>query len=412
MVHAVLVINLNGFAVVNDTLGREAGDQVLRVVGQRLHGAVRRGDTVARFGGDEFAILFEDVKGEESVRTLVQHILRTIRQPMTMAGRELIPEASIGVSVTDAQPHSAQDLLLFAETAMREAKQRRQSPYLFFEAPMQIALAERMRLESDLRGAVERGELRVLYQPIVDLATTETIAFEALVRWVHPERGMLEPAAFVPLAEHVGLIHEIDTWVLYQACAEASRWQHESPHFSHIGVHVNLSPLQLREPDLVQTVVRALAVAELDARFLTLELLESSVVEDLELAHTRLSELKELGVRISVDDFGTGYSSLAHLRLLPIDELKIDQSFIAAMETSAQAGTLVHSLIQLGAALGIATVAEGIEGLQQLRHLQNEECRHGQGFFFSPPLDRGDLRTYLNGEGQTGESRPTGGAPA
>jgi EAL domain-containing protein (putative c-di-GMP-specific phosphodiesterase class I) len=337
--------------------------------------------------------------------------LEVIRQPFMIAERGLVLESSIGIAVTGAQPHSAQELLRFADTAMREAKQRRQSHYFFFEAAMQTALAERVQLEADLRGAVRRGELHVLYQPIIDLTSQRTIAFEALVRWMHPARGILEPADFLPLAEHGGLIHEIDTWVLYRACVEASRWQHEDPSFAHIGVHVNLSPLQLREPDLVEIVVSALSLAGLEARFLTLELLESSVVDDLELAHARLSELKQHGVRISVDDFGTGYSSLSHLRLLPIDELKIDKSFIAAMKSSSQARTLVHSLIQLGAALGIATVAEGIEDLQQLRHLQDEECLQGQGYLFSLPLDRDELLLFLAGDRESAGTRPNGGTP-
>ena len=411
MVHAVLVIDLNGFKSINDSLGREGGDEVLRVVADRLLGAVRRGDTVARFGADEFAVLFEDVKGENYVRVLVEHLLEVIRQPIVIAERGLVLEASIGIAVTGAQPNSAQEFLRFADTAMREAKQRRQSHYFFFEAAMQIALAERVQLEADLRGAGRRGELRVLYQPIIDLASQKTIAFEALVRWMHPARGILEPADFLPLAEHGGLIHEIDTWVLYQACVEASRWQHEDPSFAHIGVHVNLSPLQLRESDLVETVVSALSLAELEAHSLTLELLESSVVDDLELAHARLSELKQHGVRISVDDFGTGYSSLSHLRTLPIDELKIDKSFIAAMGSSSQARTLVHCLIQLGAALGIATVAEGIEEVEQLRHLQDEECLQGQGYLFSLPLDRDEVPLYLAGDRESFGTRPTGGTP-
>jgi predicted signal transduction protein with EAL and GGDEF domain len=373
---------------------------------------VRQGDTVARFGADEFAILFEDVNGEDSARVLVEQILRIVRQPITMAEREVVPEVSIGVAVTGAQPYSAQDLLRFADTAMREAKQQRQSHYAFFEAGMQIALTQRVQLEADLQGAARRGELRVFYQPIVDLVTQETIGVEALLRWMHPERGMLEPAAFLSLAESGGLIHEIDTWVLNQACVEASRWQHEDHRFSQIGVNVNLSPLQLREPDLVETVVDALDVAGLESHFLTLELVESSVVDDLELAHARLTELKELGVRIAVDDFGTGYSSLNHLRILPIDELKIDRSFVAAMETSLPARTLVHSLIQLGAALQIATVAEGVEGLRQLRHLQDEGCLRGQGYYFSPPLDRDDLRRYLAGGCAAFETRLITGSPA
>jgi diguanylate cyclase (GGDEF)-like protein len=411
MVHAVLVIDLNGFKSINDSLGREGGDEVLRVVADRLRGTVRQGDTVARFGADEFAILFEDVNGENSVRVLVEHLLEVIRQPIVIAERELVLESSIGIAVTGAQPNSAQELLRFADTAMREAKQRRQSHYFFFEAAMQIALAERVQLEADLRGAVRRGELCVLYQPIIELASQKTIAFEALVRWMHPVKGILEPAGFLSLAEHGGLIHEIDTWVLHQACVEANRWQHENPSFAPIGVHVNLSPLQLREPDLVETVLGALSLAGLEARSLTLELLESSVVDDLELAHARLSELKRHGVRISVDDFGTGYSSLSHLRTLPIDELKIDQSFIAAMESSSQARTLVHSLIRLGAALGIATVAEGIEEVQQLRHLQDEECLFGQGYLFSLPLDREELPLYLAGDRESVRPRPTGGTP-
>ena len=409
MVHAVLVIDLNGFRSINDLLGRQAGDEVLRVVADRLRGAVRRGDTVARFGADEFAILFEDVNGEDSVRALVEHLLEVIRQPVVFAERRVVLESSIGIAVTGAQPNSAEELLRFADTAMHEAKQRRQSHYFFFETAMQIALADRVQLEADLRGAGRRGELRVLYQPIIDLNSQKPIALEALVRWMHPARGILEPADFLSLAEHGGLIHEIDTWVLRQACVEASRWQHEDPFFAHIGVHVNLSPLQLREPDLVESVLSALSLSGLDACSLTLELLESSVVDDLELAHARLSELKEHGVRISVDDFGTGYSSLSHLRTLPIDELKIDRSFIAAMQSSTQARTLVHSLIQLGAALGIATVAEGIEEIEQLRHLQEEECLFGQGYLLSLPLDRDAIQRYLDADRESAGTRSTAG---
>jgi EAL domain-containing protein (putative c-di-GMP-specific phosphodiesterase class I) len=231
---------------------------------------------------------------------------------------------------------------------------------------------------------------------------------------MHPSRGLLPPAAFLPLAEQCGLIHEIDTWVLYEASAEASRWQRESPQFSQTSVHVNLSPLQLHEPDLVDTIRSALSAAGLTPRMLTLELVESSVVNDLELAHARLTELKALGVRIALDDFGTGYSSLNHLRTLPIDELKIDKSFIAAMESSAQARILVHSLIQLGAALEMDTVAEGIEESEQLLHLRKEKCLQGQGYLFSRPLDRNGLRSYLmaHADGSTDRSTKRDRVPA
>jgi diguanylate cyclase (GGDEF)-like protein len=395
MNHAVLMIDLDEFKSVNDTLGHEAGDRVLLAVAARLQNSVRRGDTVARVGGDEFAILLEDVSGSTAAVELVEHLLEVVSEPLTIAERTFVPEASIGIALTEDESCTAEELLRYADTAMYRAKAQFHGHYCVFETAMQTALTDRVELESDLRGAVGRGELRVFYQPILDLASESTTGFEALVRWMHPSRGLLSPAAFIGVAEQGGLIHEIDTWVLYEACAEASRWQRQSPQFAQVSVHVNLSPLRLREPDLVDAIVGALTAAGLEPQFLTLELLESSVVDDLELAQDRLTELKSLGLRIAVDDFGTGYSSLSHLRTLPIDELKIDRSFIAAMGSSAQASTLVHSLIQLGTALGMDTVAEGIEDAVQLLHLRGEGCLQGQGYLFARPLDRDELRSYL-----------------
>ena len=393
--HAVLMIDLDRFKSINDSLGHDAGDEVLRVVANRLRDAVRRGDTVARFGGDEFAVLVEDVSGRKAVTELVQHLLMVVHKPLVLANRELVPEASVGIALTGEEPLTADDLLRCADTAMYQAKQQPHQRYCLFDMAMQSAIDDRVELQAELDGAAGRGELRVHYQPILDLASQRADGFEALVRWAHPTRGLLHPAEFLHLAEEGGLIHEIDTWVLGQACAEARAWQSESPLFARIGVHVNLSPLQLREPDLVETVADALAASGLEPQYLTLELLESSVVDDLELARARLTELKALGVRIAVDDFGTGYSSLSHLRALPIDVLKIDRSFIAEMESSAQASTLVRSLIQLGAALGIDTVAEGIEEEGQLSHLRQDECLHGQGYLFARPLEPAQLRAYL-----------------
>jgi diguanylate cyclase (GGDEF)-like protein len=372
------MLDLDGFKSVNDTLGHKAGDDLLRITADRLRGIVRRGDTVARFGGDEFVLLLEDVTGATETVELVEHLLNAVRQPTTVAGRELVSEASIGIALTDEEPRTVDELLRYADTAMYLAKQEGGSHYRVFETAMQTALAERSALEADLPGAAERGELRVFYQPILDLASQKVRGFEALVRWMHPTRGLLLLEAFVPLAEQSGVIHEIDTRVLNESTAEASRWQSQSPDFAQVAVHVNLSPLQLDEPDLLETVAEALSASGLAPHPLTLELLESSVVDDLELAKARLTELKALGVRMAVDDFGTGYSSLSHLRTLPIDELKIDRSFIAAMESSGQARTLVHSLIQLAAALGIDTVAEGIEDSEQLLWLRNENCLQGQ----------------------------------
>jgi EAL domain-containing protein (putative c-di-GMP-specific phosphodiesterase class I) len=326
---------------------------------------------------------------------VVEHVLGAIGKPIDIGGKMLVPGASVGVALTEDEPRSADELLRYAVTAMYMAKQDSVSHYCVFESAMQAALAERVELEADLMGAAGRGEMRVYYQPILNLASLEVLGFEALVRWMHPTRGLLQPVAFIPLAEACGLIHEIDTWVLFEATAEASRWRVEFPTVSRLSVHVNLSPLQLGEPDLIATVAAALAAASLEPGLLTLELVESSVVDDLDLANVRLTELKALGVRIALDDFGTGYSSLSHLRSLPIDELKIDRSFIASMEESVQANTLVCSLIQLAEALGIDTVAEGIEDAAQLLRLQEENCLQGQGYLFAKPLDHDNLQDYL-----------------
>jgi diguanylate cyclase (GGDEF)-like protein len=393
--HAVVMVELDDFKSVNDSLGHGAGNALLQTIASRLSGAVRRGDTVARVGGDDFAILLEDVGGPQAAIEIVEFLLAAVHEPVEIAGRALSPAVSVGIALTEEEPRSGDDLLRFADTALYQAKTQAHRRYCLFETAMQTVIVERVELEADLRGAARRGELRVFYQPIVDLGSSELRGFEALVRWVHPTRGLLSPDAFIPLAERCGLVHEVDTWVLYTACAEARRWQQESSQLSEIAVHVNLSPMQLHEPDLLETIGDALSSTGLEARLLTLELVESSVVDDLELAQNRLTELKTLGVHIAVDDFGTGYSSLSHLRTLPIDELKIDKSFIAAMGTSIQANTLVHSLVQLGTALGISTVAEGIEDAEQLVRLEQEEGLQGQGYLFARPLDHDGLRAYL-----------------
>jgi diguanylate cyclase (GGDEF)-like protein len=394
--HAVLMIDLNAFKEINDSLGHEAGDRVLRTVAARLVSSVRSGDTVARFGGDEFAVLLEDVAGAEAAVHLVEHLLAVVREPLVVARRTLVPQASVGIAITGREQVTAPEMLRSADTAMYRAKTQHSAHFCVFEPEMLEVLTERLELEEALRGAMERRELRVFYQPIVNLMTRETTDFEALVRWMHPTRGLLPPAAFLPLAEQLGLLHDIDSWVLAEACREAGRWQRENVRFAGIGVHVNMSPAQLRQPDLITMVQAALTDAGLAAGCLTLELLESSVLDDLALAGERLTELKSLGVRIAVDDFGTGYSSLSHLRTLPIDVLKIDSSFVAAIETSAQASALVRSLIHLGAALGIETVAEGIEEVAQLQHLREDECVQGQGYLFARPLDCDGLQAYLS----------------
>ncbi len=395
--HSVLMIDLDRFKSINDRLGHEAGDDLLRVVSDRLRSAVRSGDTVARIGGDEFAILLEDVDSSLAVGELVERLVGIIGQPALISGHLVHPGASVGIAMTTSESQSAEQLLRFADTAMYHAKLDASTHYSMFNIEMEMALTDRQELESDLGTAVAGGQLRVLYQPIVDLRTLQVDGFEALVRWQHPTRGLLLPDTFLPVAEASGLIHEIDTWVLHESCMEASRWPDYIEGGASLSVQVNLSPLELREPDLVESVSRALDDSGLPARCLTLELVESSVVDDLGLARTKLAELRSIGVRLAVDDFGTGFSSLSHLRTLPIDELKIDRSFIAAMGTSVQANALVSSVIQLASSLGIETVAEGIEDAEQVVRLLDEQCLLGQGYHFARPLDRSDVETYLQG---------------
>jgi diguanylate cyclase len=395
--HAVLMIDLDGFKAVNDTFGHEAGDELLRVVATRLSSALRRGDTVARVGGDEFAILLEDVSSIRAVLELVTQLLEVIGQPVPVGVHSLAPAASVGIAITGDEEDTADDLLRFADAAMYRAKHDGSTHFCLFEPAMQRALTERLQLEGDLRGAAERGELRVLYQPILALSSGRVTGFEALVRWHHPTRGLLTPDVFVPVAEECGLIHEIDTWVLRRACTEVKRWNLENEG-DPISVHVNLSPLQLQEPDLVASVAAALAAADLEPELLILELLETSVLSDLDLARQRLGEVKGLGVRIAMDDFGTGYSSVTHLRQLPIDILKIDRSFIGELSFSSQSRTLVRILIRLAAALDIESVAEGIEDTEQLVHLRHERCSFGQGYLFARPLEADDALDYLRGQ--------------
>ena len=395
----VLMLDLDQFKAINDTLGHGAGDRLLTAVGEQLRRAAREEDTVARLGGDEFALVLEDLDDPTIAVTVAGRILTMLQHPASLGDRQVTTTASIGVAVATDLPVTAEELLRDADTAMYAAKQGGRNRFRVFEPAMHDHLSEQAQLGSDLRDAWNRGEISVSYQPILDLNTGLTTGLEALARWRHPTRGQIPPGVFIPIAEELGLVHDLDMWVLDEACGRAGRWHHDHPDALPLGLHVNLSPRQLLEPDLARRVARTLKQSALPPRQLTLELVESTLVSDDQLVAQRLAELKALGIRIAIDDFGTGYSNLAYLQRLPIDVLKIDRTFVQGMTESGPGSALLHALVQLGQVLGLEVVAEGIETPQQLQQLQDEDCPKGQGFLFNRPIPGPQVDAFLSSHG-------------
>ena len=387
----VLFLDVDRFKRVNDSLGHEAGDQLLVAIAQRLSAVARAGDTVARFGGDEFTILLEDVASEARMEEVAERFLKQLAAPISIGGQETNASASIGAVFYGAgRPRAAaEDLLRNADMALYRAKEGGRARVVLFDESLDTYAVERLALESDLRHAVERGQLRLHYQPIVNLATGRITGLEALVRWDHPQRGLVPPAEFIPLAEETGEIVAIGQWVLREACARAQEWKRTLPAAPDLKVSVNLSPREFRRPDLVWQVARVLRDTELAPQDLCIEITESALMEDTPTANNAIADLKLLGVELAIDDFGTGYSSLSYLRRFPIDVLKIDRSFIDDLDgDDGRTRSLVRSFVDLGDALGLSVVAEGIETREQLLALQQIGCESGQGFLFSKPVDR------------------------
>jgi len=394
----VLLLDLDGFKTINDSLGHAAGDELLAIVAKRLRATLRPSDTVARLGGDEFVVLVEDAANPDETEAVAERVLATLAEPITLAGRDtpIRAGASIGIvtTTTITAGVSPGELLRDADIAMYLAKGdggglRR------FEPTMRAAAIQRIELEADLRRAVDHGEFTLHYQPIIELDSGRLSAVEALVRWQHPTRGLLAPGSFIPLAEETGLLVPIGRWVLRTACQQVRAWQDSIPGYQRLGVSVNLSAVQLAQPNLVTEVADALTEAGLEAHHLTLELTESLLLDDTDTTVAKLHDLKALGVHLAIDDFGTGYSSLAYLRRLPVDTLKIDKVFVDAVADDSEASALAQAIIKLAATLRLTPVAEGIEHPAQLQRLRELHCHYGQGYHLAKPLDDQQLTELL-----------------
>ncbi len=385
-VFAVLYLDLDAFKSINDTVGHATADRLLVALARRLETHVRPSDTIARLGGDEFAILLDDVADVSDAARVAERLICAVREPQTVDGKRFCVTASIGIAVADRQVDDAGELLRNADIAMYSAKARGKDRYEIFEPEMHAAAVRRLELEKDLQRAVESSEFVVHYQPIVSLPLGCIVGMEALVRWAHPQRGLVPPAEFIPVAEEIGLIGAIGRFVLESACRQARDWDDRHPSNPPWTMSVNLSGRQLQEPDLAAHVGRVLSETGLEPRRLTLEVTESAMLGETETAIARLGELKALGVQLSLDDFGTGYSSLTHLRRLPIDVLKIDRSFVNGIESERRNFDLLTSIVAVGATLHMRTVAEGVETPDQLTKLMTTGCDLVQGFHLARPL--------------------------
>ena len=379
---AVLCLDLDHFKDINDSLGHPIGDALLKEVGRRLKATVGEHDTVARLGGDEFAVVQIGRSEEAAARALAGRLVEVISAPYEIDDHQIVIGVSIGISLSPQDGSNPDELLKNADLALYRAKADGRGTYRFFETGMDARAQARRLLEMDMRAALQRDEFQPYYQPIRDVASDRVVAFEALLRWNHPQRGLISPLNFIPLAEETGLIVQLGEFVLHRACADAATWPDD------IGVAVNLSPVQFKNPNLIASVTEALEKSGLAARRLELEITESVLLQNSEATLTTLHDLRAMGVRISLDDFGTGYSSLSYLRSFPFDKIKIDRSFVSELATREDSVAIIRAVTGLGRSLGIVTTAEGVENDAQLELLRREGCTQAQGYLFSMPQAR------------------------
>jgi diguanylate cyclase (GGDEF)-like protein len=391
---AALFIDLDNFKSINDTLGHSVGDELLRAVTARLNGVIRDADALGRLGGDEFVVISEELSLSAGPELIAERLLDALKHPFNLGLDKAIRvtvTASIGIAM--GEHISPEELLRDADIAMYRAKWDGRNRYVVFETGMQDTIQKRMELEMDLREALKNDELFLAYQPTIDLSDMSPTGVEALIRWKHPVRGIVQPDDFVPLLEETGLITEVGRWVLGEACSQGAAWRAAG---YPIGMAVNVSGRQLDTDELIVDIEEALDHSGLEAEALTIEITETTLMRNADDTARRLTAIKQLGVRIAIDDFGTGYSSLAHLQRFPVDALKIDRSFISGLRHNQEGETLVRTLVQLGKALSIETFAEGIEQQRDLSLLLDERCDSGQGFLFARPLDAAATETFLS----------------
>ena len=393
---AVLFLDFDRFKNINDSLGHLAGDQLLKAIARRLLECLRPGDTVSRFGGDEFALLLEGVTDLSEATLVAERVQDAMRRPFQLGSQEVFSSASIGIALGHENYERAEDLLRDADMAMYRAKARGKARHEVFDAEMHTRAVTLLQLETDLRWAIEREEFRLHYQPIVTLESGQIVGFEALIRWQHPERGLVAPAEFIPIAEETGWIVPIGHWVLQEACAQLAAWQAEFPAQTSLSMSVNLSGKQFSQPDLIEIIKNIIRETGIAPGTLKLEITESAIMEDAQTVTSRLIELRQLGVKLGLDDFGTGYSSLSYLHRFPLDTLKIDRSFVARLLEDGENREIVRTIVTLGKNLGMNVVAEGVEEARQLSDLRGLDCQQGQGFFFARPLPASEAIRLLH----------------
>jgi diguanylate cyclase (GGDEF)-like protein/PAS domain S-box-containing protein len=403
---AVLFLDLDGFKTINDSMGHFVGDQLLVGVSKRLENCLRGSDTVARLtektftlarmGGDEFTILLDDIKEPDDANRAAERIMKDLAAPFVVGDKEVFTSASIGIALSNPSYQQAEELMRDADTAMYRAKSLGKSRYEVFDADMRASVMARLELETDLRRALERGELQNYYQPIVALDSGEIMGFESLMRWKHPTRGMLSPEKFISLAEDTGLIRELGWWSLCEACRRLKAWKANLGPDRELFISVNLSTKQFLQPKLVENIAALLRDLDLSPNALKLEITESTVMEDPTGAVEMLQEMKDLGIRLAIDDFGTGYSSLSYLHRFPLDMLKIDRSFISGLSGASQGMEIARTIMPLAKNLHLDVVAEGVETVEQVRELRKLNCKYGQGFYFSEPLSADKVEALMN----------------
>jgi diguanylate cyclase (GGDEF)-like protein/PAS domain S-box-containing protein len=389
---AVMFIDLDRFKNINDSLGHDVGDQLLQEVSLRLRTTLRDSDIVARLSGDEFVVLIDGWLVNEDLVSVAQKILQSVAKPYILQGQEYDLTTSIGISTYPQQGKDAQELLRHADVAMYRAKEMGKNTFQFYAAQMDVHSVDRLRMESGLRRALIHDELRLHYQPVVNLATGYMVGMEALVRWQHPQRGLVAPGEFIALAEETGLIVPIGEWVLRAACEQTRKWQQQG--YGPLRVSVNLSPRQF-QPNLVSLVAKVLEETGLPAQLLELEITEGMVMKNPDHAVRLLNELRDMGISLSIDDFGTGYSSLAYLKRFPIDSLKIDRSFITELPTDSENAAIIRAIIQMAHGLEIHVVGEGVETAEQAGFLSDQACDRVQGFHYSKPLPQQEFEKLI-----------------